>query len=81
MGLFNKIDDSAYRVQSMADRLGVDLGPAVMSEDSAYHFRSMVLACSCCTEKGACDRLRAKHETLTEAPSYCRNKQVFEGQS
>lgn len=79
MGFFDKVDESGRLVEGMADRLGFDLADrmAAAPETAAMAYRSMVLACSGCTEHEACTRLQAENAHLDVAPPYCRNRSRF----
>jgi len=77
MRWLQKLDESAERVQDMAQKLGHELYRGLSPESSAYRFRSMVTACSACNDPERCDALRAINRSLAKPPGFCRNKSRF----
>jgi hypothetical protein len=62
----------------MASTLGADLDDAELRGDLPPEMRNdMLLACTGCSEPGACAHwLQANHEA-DEAPGYCRNRSIL----
>ena len=80
MGLISKLAGSADLVNGMADRVGLDLGEAVMRNPELVgpQYREMVVRCSTCTDQDACTQLQKSCDHLDAAPAYCRNKDIMD---
>lgn len=83
MGLFSKLGQSTDLMNGMAERLGVDLGAAIVRypEIEAQRYRNMAIRCSSCTDQDACAELQRSSDHLDAAPSYCQNKAVLEARA
>lgn len=62
----------------MAATLGADLEAAELRGDLPPELREeMVLACTGCSDPGACRRWLDAHEHADRAPGYCRNGELL----
>ncbi|MEM6341058.1 MAG: DUF6455 family protein [Pseudomonadota bacterium] len=75
-----KIMKSEELSSGMATRLGIDLTQAYSntSDIGVLALQGVVRRCAGCTEHETCAKLQAENDTLEQAPSYCRNKALFE---
>lgn len=79
MGFFSRISESSDLVSTMAERLGISVGDAMLKdgEQAALAYRQAVMRCAGCVHKGECRSLLGSETTLDAAPSYCRNQSKF----
>lgn len=70
-----KISNSCKLVQGMAERLGAEVTPPLETDPETIGraYREAVLRCASCEQQEDCKDLQANNDTLSEAPSYCRN--------
>ena len=80
MSIFTKLDRHADLVNRMAETVGVDLvEQAMRGAVPDQEMRSAVLRCMSCDKVDACGSWMDAHSTGADAaPSYCRNKPVFD---
>lgn len=80
MGYFGFIDRimvKAELMEAMMNTLGVREAVAGMP-DAPSTMRNAMLRCFGCSHAGECVTFLEEHETAAHAPSWCRNRDLFE---
>jgi hypothetical protein len=79
MAIFDKFDEHNRLMGRMADRLGVDLGDALVDGRLGEpDLRRMMFSCLACREPGACRQfLDDKEADTVVAPGFCNNREVM----
>jgi len=80
MGLVKKLEQSSDLVNGMADRLGIDMGEIIARdpEHEGPKLMRAIMRCSQCDDQAGCTQLQTDQDHLDAAPTYCRNKDVFD---
>lgn len=80
MGFLSRLSESSDLVSTMAERLGINIGDAILEtgDQAAIAYRQAVLRCAGCQHKGECRSLLGSETSLDKAPSYCRNHGQFD---
>ena len=79
MGLLDRIDRHSALFQRMADTVHADLGDAMLNgRIDGQGVRAAVFQCMNCDSADECPGWMDAHaESATEAPEYCRNRQLL----
>ena len=82
MKFFSRISDGAERAHRMSQRLNVSFAKELVEhpDSVAQAYRGILLRCVSCACKSDCQALLDSNTVLTEAPSYCPNRAVFNKQ-
>lgn len=77
VSMYNRMMRKADLMEKMIDT--VDVRDALEQRpDHANVLRRAANRCMTCAEPNACESWLAEHEQANEAPSYCRNHDLFE---
>lgn len=82
MSYFDKLDRANELLNGMADRMGADFAAAVTADaESVTRYRTAVIRCANCAEPEACKGWQIEHDTATDTPAYCRNRDLLKAMS
>ncbi|WP_323786236.1 DUF6455 family protein [Thalassovita sp.] len=82
MGIFKNISRHAAVMNRMAETVGANFASRIQADpEFAFQYRGAVMRCSSCKHDGDCSVWMDHHARASQAPRYCRNKDLLEALS